>query len=84
MPCPHKPDWPRTFLRQNAGIGAAQTAGIDNRTGQPAVELGLGLGGVELLQNHLPMRPGQIEQAIGQMPIVVFLDESHVPHRAFP
>ena len=42
---------------QDAGGGAALAARINNRAGQPGVVLGFGLRGVELLQDHLPVRP---------------------------
>ena len=36
------------------------------------VELGVGLRGVQLAQEHLGMGPGQIEDAVGQPPVLVF------------
>ena len=50
--------------------------GVDDRARQPAVELRVGLGGVELPQHHLAVRPRQVEDAVGQMPVLVLLGQA--------
>ena len=61
---------------KHAGIGAQRGIGMDHRTSQPGIKLGIGLGRIELTQDHLAVRPGQVEDAVGEMPILVFLDQA--------
>ena len=63
-------------LDENAGIGAQRGIGINDGAGQPAVELCVGLGGVELPQDHLVMGPRQIENAIRQTLVLIFFDQA--------
>jgi hypothetical protein len=49
---------------------------VDDRTGQPGVKLGVGLSGVELAQDDLTVRPGQFEDAVGEMAVLIFLDQA--------
>ena len=41
-----------------------------------AIELRVGLGGIDLPQDHLAMGPRQLEDAIRETPILVFLDQA--------
>ena len=61
---------PAPVADQHAGLRAAQRRGVDDRARQPAVHLGIGLGGVELPQQDLAVRPGQLEDAVGQARVV--------------
>ena len=64
---------PAAVADQHAGLGPAQRRGIDDRAGQAAVDLRIGFGGVELPQQDLAVRPGQLEDAIGQARVVILL-----------
>ena len=65
-----QPRLPAPVADQDAGLRPAQRRGVDDRAGQSAVDLGIGLGGVELLQQDLAVRPGQLEDAVRQAGIV--------------
>ena len=67
---------PAAVLDENAGVGAQRGIGINDRAGQPAVELRVGLGGIDLPQHHLAVGPCQIEDAIRETPVLVFLDQA--------
>ena len=58
------------------GVGAQRGIGVDDRAGQAPIELRIGLGGIDLPQHHLAVCPGQIEDAIRETPILVFLDQA--------
>ena len=57
---------PPPIAAENAGLGPAQRRGINDRAGQTAIDLGIRFGGAELLQQDMAVRPGQVEDAIGQ------------------
>jgi hypothetical protein len=57
---------------QHAGPPAGRV-GVDQGAGQPAVELGLSLGRVEMAQGHLAVGPRQIKGAVGHAGALVFL-----------
>ena len=65
-----QPRLPAAVADQHAGLRPAQRGGVDDRAGQPAVRLGVGLAGVELPQQDLAVRPGQFEDAVGQARVV--------------
>ena len=67
---------PAAVPAENARVGAQRGIGIDYRAGKVSVELRVGLRGVELPQDHLAMGPRQIEDAIRETPILVFLDKA--------
>ena len=60
---------------QNARGCAQRCIGVDHRAGEAAVELRIGLGGVELPQHDLAVRPRQLEHAIRQTAILILVDE---------
>ncbi len=62
---------------QHAGFRAAQRGGVDDRARQPAVDLSIRLAGVELPQQDLAVRPGQLEDAVGQARVGVFFRQRH-------
>ena len=53
--------------------------GKDYRTGQTSVKLGISLSGIDLPQSKLAVRPGQIENTVGQTAIAVFLNQGQGP-----
>ena len=67
---------PAAVLDEDARVGAQRGIGVDDGAGQASIELRVGLGGIELPQDHLAMRPRQVEDAIRQTPILVFLDQA--------
>ena len=67
---------PATVIDQNARVGAQRGIGVDDRAGEAAIELRVGLGRVELPQHHLAVGPRQIEDAIRETPILVFFDQT--------
>ena len=45
--------------------------GVNDGAGQAAVYLRVGFRGVYLLQRHVPVRPGQVEDPVGQVAVAV-------------
>ena len=70
-------------LDEDARVGAQRGIGVDDRAGKASVELRVGLGGIDLPQDHLAMGPRQVEDAIRETPILVFFDQAqaHVAGR---
>ena len=66
---------PATVFDQDARGRAQRCVGVNDRAGEAAVELRIGFGGVELPEHHLAVRPGQLEHAIREPGILVFVDE---------
>ena len=60
-------------LQNDRGFGAERRIGIDDGPGQASIELRVRFGGVDLPQGHLIVRPCQIEDAVGEAAILVFL-----------
>ena len=58
-----------------AGVGAQRGVRVEHRAREAAVELRVGLGGVELAQRHLAVGPRQLEHAVGEMAVLVLVDE---------
>ena len=50
--------------------------GVDDRIGQAPVELRVCIARVDLLQHYLGMGPGQLEDAVGEAPILIFLHQA--------
>jgi hypothetical protein len=48
---------------------------IHQRAGEALVQLRIGLRGVDLAPHDLALRPGQIEHAIGEAAVAVFVDQ---------
>ena len=48
---------------------------MDQRSREPAEELGLRLGGIEMAQGDQAVRPGEFEHAVRQPPVVVLLNQ---------
>ena len=63
------------IIEQHAGRGASRGIGVNDRAGETGVELGIGLGEIELAQSHLAMRPGEIEHAVGHARVLIFFHE---------
>ena len=59
--------------QQRRGIGAQRRLRVDHRAGQSRVELRVGLAGVDLAQDDLAVRPGEVEHAVGQPPVDVLV-----------
>ena len=64
------------IANQYARTGAQRRIGVNNRTGETAVELRIGFAGIELAQHHLAVCPGQLEHAIRETAIMIFLDQT--------
>ena len=60
---------------EDARLGTPQRRGIDDRAGQAAIDLCVGFGSTELLQQDMAVRPGKVEDAIGQAGIAVLLGQ---------
>ena len=50
--------------------------GVDNGARYPPIQLCIGIGGIDLAQHNLAVRPRQIEDAISQTPVMVLLDQA--------
>ncbi len=62
-------------LQQDAAVGAQAGMRVENRIRQTAVKLGVDLVRVDLAQQYLGMRPGQLEDTVGETAILIFLDQ---------
>ncbi|MNS87683.1 hypothetical protein D3C72_1216330 [compost metagenome] len=62
-------------LDQDAGLGAQGRIRIDHGIGQARIQLRVRFARVQLAQHHLAVRPGQLEHAVGQMAVLVFVDQ---------
>ena len=62
--------------QENAGLRAQRGIGVDDGTGEARIQLRIGLGGIDLPQRHPAVRPRQIEDAVRQVPILVFSGEA--------
>ena len=58
--------------QQHRTVGAQRRLRIGHRAGQPRVQLGVGLGRVQLAQHDLAVRPGELEDAVGEPAVDVF------------
>ena len=67
---------PAGVLDQEARVGAERRICIDCRAGKASIELCIGLGNIELLQNRLAVRPRQIENTIRKAPVLVFFHKT--------
>ena len=66
---------PATVSDQDARVGPQRCVGVNHRACESGVELRIGLGGVELPEHDLAVRPCQLEHAIRETVILVLLDE---------
>src|SRR5689334_1096500 len=71
-----QPGLPAAIPDQNTRGCTQRCIAVDDRTGKAAIQLRIGFGGVELLQHHLAVRPGQLEHAIHQAAILIFIDQT--------
>ena len=71
-----QPGLPAAILDEHGRVGAQRGVGIDDGAGEACIKLRIGLGGIELAQHHLAVRPAQIEDAVREMPVLVFLDQA--------
>ncbi len=62
-------------VAQDAALGAQQGIGIEHGAGQAAEELSIGFGRVQLSQHYQTVRPRQIEYAIGQVRVLILVDQ---------
>ena len=60
---------------QHRMVGAHRGVRIKQRRGHLLEQSGIGQRGVELTQKHLAMGPGQVEHAVGEVAVTVFVDE---------
>ena len=67
---------PAPVPHEHAAVGAQRGIGVDDRVGQAPVELRVRLARVDLSQHHLGVGPGQLEDAVGEAPILIFLDQA--------
>ena len=67
---------PAAVLAENGCVGAQRGIGVDDGAGKASIELRVGLGGIDLPQHHLAVRPRQVEDAIREMPVLVFPDQA--------
>ena len=74
------------ILHQHRWLATKPAIGMDDHAGQSGIELRVGLAGIELLQDHLAVSPGQLEDTIRKMPVPVFLDQAdgHIPALGHP
>ena len=70
-----KPRLSAPVAHQHRRVGAQRRVGEQHRRREARVQLGVGLGRVELTQHHLTVRPGQIDDAIGQMAVEILVDQ---------
>ena len=75
---------PLRFFDQNARFGSKRRIGVEDRTGKAPIELRVGLGDIQLAQQHLAVCPRQIKDAIRQTPILVFFHQAQALHRGSP
>ena len=66
---------PPPIAAEDARLGPAQRRGINDRAGQAAIDLRIRFGSAQLLQQDLAVRPGEVEDAIGQAGIAVLLGQ---------
>ena len=62
-------------LDKDAGLGAQGRIRVDHGIGQACIQLRVRFAGIQLAQHHLAVRPGQFEHAVGQVAILVFVDQ---------
>jgi len=62
---------------ENARVGAQRSVGVDDRTGKTCVEPRIRFAGLEPAQDRLATRRRHCENAIGNLPILVSLDQCH-------
>ena len=71
-----EPGLPAAVPDENARGCAQRRIGVNHRAGEAAVELRIRFGGIELPQHHLAVCPSQLEDAIGETVILIFLDQT--------
>ncbi len=62
---------PPAVLHQEARAGPMRGVGVEDRAFESPVELCVGLGDVELAQDHLAVRPRKVEHAVGQALVAI-------------
>ncbi|MCK7491006.1 MAG: hypothetical protein MZW92_03845 [Comamonadaceae bacterium] len=65
------------------GVGAQRGIGVDHGAGKASIELRVGLGGVDLPQEHLAVCPCQVKDAVCEAPVLVFLHEAQADVAGF-
>ncbi len=70
-----QPRLPAAVLHQRCGAGAQRRIRIEHRARQAAIQLGVGLRGVDLAQRHPAVRRREVEHAVRQMPVLVLAGE---------
>src|SRR5690606_33778608 len=51
--------------------------GVQDRCGEPGVDLRIHFADVDLSERYPVVRPGDLDRAVGEVPVAVFLDERH-------
>src|ERR1700674_778396 len=64
------------ILGEDTGLRTQRRIGVDDRIGEAAVELRIGLGRIDLPQHDLTVGPCQLEDAIGKPAVLVFLHQA--------
>ena len=60
---------------EDAGAGAVERVGVNDRAGQLRIHLGLGLGRLQLAQHELAVRPGHLERARREAGVAILVDQ---------
>jgi hypothetical protein len=63
-------------LDEQGRIGAQRGIGVDDATRQPRIQLRVGLCSVDLAQHDLAVGPSQVENAVREMAVVIFVDQA--------
>ena len=64
-----QPRLPAPVAQQHLRIGAQRRLRVDDGVGKARIGLRIGLAGVELAQDHLTVRPGELEHPVRQAPV---------------
>ena len=65
------------ILHQHAGLGPQRRISVEHGACKVAIQLRVGGARVDLGQDDVAVSPGEVEDAIGEVPILVFLDQPH-------
>ena len=74
---PPQPGLAAAIADKHRRIGPQLGVGEEDGAGQTGIELGIVFDGVELLQHHLAVGPGQVEDAVRQIPVLILFHQTH-------
>ena len=77
MPKRQSPDWPSWFRAMMLGEARRAALGVDHRTRQATVDLGVGLGDVEQAKHLLAFEPGHLESPLDEVLIAILAEQRH-------